>query len=253
MNTTLTNGALPSGPVNGAGEASQAIHATNGKAGTPRSRGVKKRRDGDPFDDLLWRLETQPATASGGARTLGFVGCEKRTGVTTLAANLAVRASELQLGPVLLVEAEGERSKLRKAWRLGPGPGLAELMSGAAAFSDCLYAGPSPSLHVVPASAGQRGDGSAAWDAGAIDALLAEACADHRLVLFDLPNAGQLQQTVRLARRLDQVLLVIRAESTRARDAQRVADRLTEDGVPLSGAVLNRSRSYVPRWLKRWI
>jgi hypothetical protein len=49
------------------------------------------------------------------------------------------------------------------------------------------------------------------------------------------------------------VLLVIRSEHSQGPEAQRVADQLLEDGVPLSGAVLNRERRYLPRWLKRWI
>jgi Mrp family chromosome partitioning ATPase len=153
---------------------------------------------------------------------------------------------------VLLVETDGERPRLRRDWKAKPGPGLAELMAGEAAFAECLVNGPVPGLHLLPA-VGPRRREAPAWDVGAVDALLAEACADHSLVLFDLPPADQLQYSALLARRLDQVLLVIRAEHTQGREAQRVADRLLEDGVPLSGAVLNRERNYLPRWLKRWI
>jgi Mrp family chromosome partitioning ATPase len=90
-------------------------------------------------------------------------------------------------------------------------------------------------------------------DPVSVNALLAEAGADHNLILFDLPAADQLHQALLVAKRLDQVLLVVRAESTRQRDAQKVVDRLVDDGVPLTGAVLNRQRSYVPRWLQRWL
>lgn len=254
MSTTFTNGMSPLGPpVHGNGEQPHPVDSPNGRSPLPpRDRSVKKRRGADPFDAILWRLQSRQSPASG-PMTIGLLGCEKRAGVTTIATNLAVRASEMQLGPVLLVETDADRSRLRKSWRLGSGPGLTELMAGDASLADCTYAGPAPGLKVIPAAAGQGGDETLAWDTGAVDALLAETCADYRLVLFDLPCADQLHQTVLLARRLEQVLLVIRAESTRSRDAQRIADRLTEDGVPLSGVVLNRSRSYVPNWLKRWI
>ena len=52
-----------------------------------------------------------------------------------------------------------------------------------------------------------------------------------------------------LARRLDEVLLVVRAERSRRQAIERVADRLIEDGLPMAGAVLNRRRTYLPRWL----
>ncbi|HEX6962809.1 MAG TPA: hypothetical protein VF175_13140 [Lacipirellula sp.] len=221
-------------------------------ASSLRARGgLKKRRGVEPYDALLWRLQSRQAEQAAAATTLGLIGRQSRTGVSTIAANLAVRASEFRLGPVLLVETDSERPRLASAWKLPGGPGLAELLSGSAGFSDCLRGGPADELHVIPASGGQAAD--AAWDPAAIDALLAEARGDYRMVLFDLPPAERLNHAVLLARRLDQVLLVLRAEQSRAPGAQRVVDQLIEDGVPLAGAVLNRERSYVPRWLSRWI
>jgi Mrp family chromosome partitioning ATPase len=211
---------------------------------------LKRRRGAEPYDGLLWRLQSRQSDQAGGA-TLGLIGCEARTGVSTIAANLAVRASELGLGPVLLVETDSERPRLSSAWKLPGGPGLPELLSGQASFSECLRGGPADDLHVIPAAGNRSLD--TAWDPGAIDALLAEARGDYRLVLFDLPPADRLHHAVLLARRLDQVLLVLRAEQSRGPAAQRAADRLLEDGVPLTGAVLNRERNYVPRWLSRWI
>jgi tyrosine-protein kinase Etk/Wzc len=241
---------------NGAFHAAEPIAARNGYIGSPaqalnKGRALHKRRGAEPFDALLWRLQSRQATASGAAM-IGLIGSEARTGVTTIAANLAVRASELGLGPVLLVETNCERPRLATTWRLPAGPGLAELMSGEAAFADCLCNGPVIDLHVLPAAAAKRRE-APFWDAGAVDALVAEACADHRIVLFDLPAADQLHQAVLLARRLDQVLLVVRAEQSRGTATQRAADRLLEDGVRLTGALLNRQRNYVPRWLNRWI
>lgn len=183
---------------------------------------------------------------------LGLVGCEPRTGASTIAANLAVCASEVGLGPVLLVEADVERPRIRKHWRLPSGPGLAELALGIASCSECIYDGPAPGLHVVPAAEGPSRC-VVGWDAAVVDAFLAEVAADHNLVLFDLPAAERMNHSLLLARRLDQVLLVVRAERTRGPHAKRVAERLREDGVPLGGVVLNRQRRYVPRWLSRWI
>jgi Mrp family chromosome partitioning ATPase len=213
---------------------------------------VKKRRGAEPYDALLWRLRSRHVDEAHVAATVGLTGCEPGAGVTTLSANLAVRASELQLGPVLLVETDCERPRLRREWRVKSGPGLAELLTGEAMFAECIVNGPAPGLHLLAATGARRCD-VPAWDVAAVDALLAHACSDHSLVLFDLPPAEYLQHAVLLARRLDQVLLVIRSEHSQGPEAQRVADQLLEDGVPLSGAVLNRERRYLPRWLKRWI
>jgi Mrp family chromosome partitioning ATPase len=178
---------------------------------------------------------------------LGLIGCEDRTGATTVATNLAVRASELGMGPVLLIEADADRPRIADAWRLGAGPGLFDALSGSAPFADCFRKGPALGLNVVTAHGGSLL--SADWDATAIDALLTEARADHRLVLLDLPAANRLHGALLLARRLDEVLLVVRSERSRRQAIERAADRLIGDGVPLAGAILNRRRTYLPRWL----
>jgi Mrp family chromosome partitioning ATPase len=215
----------------------------------PRRQG---RQAGEPFDALLWRLHARQVDAASVAATVGLTGCEPRAGVSTLAANLAVRASELELGPVLLVEAHSERPRLQRDWKATTRAGLSELLSGEASLGECLSNGPARALHFISAG-GSRHAAPLAWDVGAVDAFLAEACADHSLVLFDLPPVQRLQRATLLAKRLDEVLLVIRAERTHARVAQRAVDRLLEEGLPLVGAVLNRQRSYLPRWLKRWV
>jgi Mrp family chromosome partitioning ATPase len=220
---------------------------------TPREANTAARRRGaEPYDALLWRLQARQTPDAGRCITLGLVGSERRVGVTTVATNLAVRASDLQLGPVLLVETSPGGMRRSNLWSNESGPGLAQLLAGDASYSECLRPGPSGDLSILPAGALPRGE-TCVLEPGAIDALLAEACADHRLVVFDLPAADHLREMLLLARQLDQVLLVLRSGATRQRDMQRVADRLIEDGVPLAGAVLNRQRSYVPSWLKRWM
>ncbi|RIK85375.1 MAG: hypothetical protein DCC67_03935 [Planctomycetota bacterium] len=164
--------------------------------------------------------------------------------------NLAVRASELGMGPVLLVETDVQRPKLQRLWRLAPGAGLAELFDGAASLADCLRDGPAADLHVLPAAAGPLRR-QPTWETGVVDGLIAEAAADHSLVLFDLPAADCLQQFLMVAQRLDQALLVVRAERSRGPQVERAANCLLDDGVPLSGVILNGQRSYGPQWLLR--
>jgi Mrp family chromosome partitioning ATPase len=249
MSDTITTNGVPHAtePARALGEYSATANAPHRSTG----RVAKRRRGAEPFDALLWRLMSRRGDATQ-STMVGLIGCNPGAGVTTIAANLAARASELQLGPVLLVETDCERPHLSAAWKLPRGPGLAELIAGEAAFADCLRSGPAGDLYVLPAASARRKE-LPVWDALSVDALLAECSADHKLVLFDLPAANRLDHAVLLAKRLDEVLLVVRAERSRGPEAQRVVDRLLEDGVPLKGAVLNRQRRYIPRWLNRWI
>ena len=212
---------------------------------TNRTRSAEPRRGAQPYDALLWRLQSRQADGVDSI-ALGLIGCEDRAGVTTIATNLAVRASELGLGPVLLIEADSKRPRVAGAWRLANSAGLADALAGRATLADCSRPGPAVGLQVLTVG-GASAD--APWDAAGVEALLAEARTDYRLVLVDLPAADRLNGASLLARRLDEVLLVVRAERSRRPAVERAADRLVADGVPLTGAVLNRRRTYLPRWL----
>jgi len=217
-----------------------------------RSASTVQCHGADPFDELLCRLQARRDRKSAGRTMIGLIGCEQRAGVTTMAANLAVRASELGLGPVLLVEVHRGRRSIETAWKLGRGPGLAELFSGEASLTECLRQGPTPDLQVLSAGS-PRGDELAEGDAVGIDSFVNEIASEFATVIFDLPPANRLRQSLLLARRLDQVLLVVRAESTRKDDAIKLSQRLVDDGLPLAGVLFNRQRSYVPRWMERWV
>jgi Mrp family chromosome partitioning ATPase len=220
---------------------------------TGRERVTAAQRPGaEPYDALLWRLQARQSADSNEGMTLGITACERRAGTTTVAASLALRAAELQLGPVLLVEANRRGSWLSKKWRLNEGPGLAQLLASEANYVDCLQAGPAPQLEVITAGPVDRGE-VGLLEPGSVEAMLAEACADHRIVLFDLPAADELNQMLLVAKQLDQVLMVVRSDSTRKGDAERFGEQLLDDGAPLAGIVLNRQRNYIPRFLRRWL
>jgi Mrp family chromosome partitioning ATPase len=195
----------------------------------------------------LWRLEARRTEELESGSTLGLLACQRGAGATTLAANLAVRASELQRGPVLLVETDPQRPRLAQRWRLPAGPGLSEVLAGDATLAECLREGPSGTRVLTPGS----GAASGAWESSVINAFLTEARADHRLIVFDLPAADDLGPASLLARKLDQVVAVIRSEATDADVARRALATLVQEGTPLAGVVLNRFVDYMPNWLKR--
>jgi Mrp family chromosome partitioning ATPase len=234
------------------------VASTEGESEALRTRGRVRGVSNDhvrgagPFDELLCRLQARRDRKSTGRAMIGLIGCEERAGVTTMAANLAVRASELGLGPVLLVEVQRGNRSVESGWKLGRGPGLAELYSGSASLAECLRQGPTPELQVLLAGS-HRDDELAEGDAVGVESFLSEIAADFSTVIFDLPPADRLRQSLLLARRLDQVLLVVRAESTRKDDAAKLSQRMVDDGLPLAGVLFNRHRTYVPWWMERWI
>lgn len=212
----------------------------------------RRRRGAEPFEDLLWRLQARRGDDAGRLQTVGLIGCDALSGTTTVAANLAVCAADAGLGPVLLVETHRGSRPLAKAWSLGRGPGLADVVAGDAALAEALRPGPAPNLNVLPVGNLRRNE-VVAWEPNVLQAMLDETSAEHRLLVFDLPAANQLRQGLMLARRLDHLLLVVRAEVTRSGEALEAAQRLANDGLEPAGVVLNRSRQYVPRWMRAWL
>jgi hypothetical protein len=73
------------------------------------------------------------------------------------------------------------------------------------------------------------------------------------LVMIASPPASQAPMGVLLSRFVDGNILVLEAERTRAPVAIELRDALSASGGVVVGAVLTRCRSYVPRFLRRWL
>jgi Mrp family chromosome partitioning ATPase len=71
---------------------------------------------------------------------------------------------------------------------------------------------------------------------------------DYDYIIFDMPAVTQISVTPRLARFMDMVLLVVESGKTNQEAAQWAASLLSESKANV-GVVMNKSRSYVPRWL----
>ncbi len=52
---------------------------------------------------------------------------------------------------------------------------------------------------------------------------------------------------------VDQVIVVIEAESTRTPVVAELCDRLTSQNAAIAGVVFNKRRFYIPRFIYRWI
>ena len=74
---------------------------------------------------------------------------------------------------------------------------------------------------------------------------------DH--VMIASPPASQAPMGVLLSRFVDGNILVLEAGRTRAPDAADLRDALSSSGGVVVGAVLTRYRSFVPRFLRRWL
>ena len=225
---------------------------TNVQASASLSTLAKQSNSGqmkDVLESILWRIDSRAQSSD--TQAVGITGCTPKSGSTSIAAALAIQASALQNGRVLLIDANWQMPGLLETFNLKKSSGLYDILSGEQAPGECEPQTVSEHLDIMcrgkwheeqPTSVRQE----------LVDDLLADLKTEYSLILVDLPSAQNLRSAVHLARKLDGALLVARFEGIKQPQAQRALRRLHEDGIDVWGSVLNRHRQYVPQWLQSW-
>lgn len=214
---------------------------------------VPRRRGADPYDTLLWRLHPrleERAGSDGAGFLVGVTSCDRRVGVSTVAANLAIRAADHQMRPVLLIDGSTAKPSVARQFRLREATGLADALAGRCDLAEAIHETPVDGLEVMPLGTTGLID-RVGLDHQQVEAMLAGLRESHELVVFDLPEASELRHMLLVARRLDAAILALRCDTTARGSAERVAAQLRADGVNLVGSVVTRRREHVPAWLRR--
>lgn len=217
-------------------------------------RTTPRRRGADAYDSLLWRLLArfddgiEEDSRRGGV--FGVTSAQRGAGVSTVAANLAIRAADHRMRPALLIEASPAKPGVARAFSMREGLGLADALAGRCPLSKAIHSSNVEGLDVMPL--GTRG----LIDRVGLDQQMIHEMVDglresHDFVIFDLPDASRLGQFLLMARRLDGALLAVRSAKTRSAALRRAVEQLRGDGVNLVGSVVCRQRQYLPGWLQR--
>ena len=166
-----------------------------------------------------------------------------------MAGNLAVCASEIYSGRVLLIDANPQHASVASRFGVRQTPGLSDCLSGAVAARECVAAASHPNLYLLPA--GKQQPRSSRFPEERAAALFANLRQDFELIVIDLPPANAMDEMFIASQRVDGILLVLEAERIRRQVAQRVQRQLTHSDVKLLGVVLNKRKNHVPEWLYR--
>ncbi len=190
----------------------------------------------------------------GGVAAVGVVSLNHGDGATTMARSLAACLAGSFGKRVVLVEANLRSPCLREALGLAEGPGLSDVLAGAASLEGTLRAarGGKGSMLVLPASTARPGN-PAALPGRALKQAMTELFAYADVLVFDLAPLLPYPDTGMLCGSLDGVALVLRAGHSRQSDARQAVKALQAEGVAVLGAVLNRERSYIPGFIERML
>jgi tyrosine-protein kinase Etk/Wzc len=210
---------------------------------------VPQRRGSSEYDTLLGRLLRQHRN-DGPGRFVGLTSSHRKAGVSTIAANLAIRAADHHVGPVLVVDANTERPYLHRTFRANRGPGLREVLAGTTSFDNAIQGTRVAELSLMALGKKSNALVTPAL-AGAFEALSQELRERFSMVVVDFPTGDSISQWTPLLRECDSLLMVVASRVASSTAAKLMQEQLAVDGVTLTGAVLNRHKQYTPRWLRR--
>ncbi|HUS34013.1 MAG TPA: Wzz/FepE/Etk N-terminal domain-containing protein [Verrucomicrobiae bacterium] len=176
-------------------------------------------------------------------KLVAITSCSHGAGVTTLAAGLAASLSQTGEGNVLLIDMNTNQEAAHPFYRGKPAIGLFDALENekrpAALVQDNLYMVQGTTAddrlpHVLPKR---------------IRHLIPKLQAsDYDYIIFDMPPITQTSVTPRLAGFMDMVFMVVEDGKTN-RDWLKQASSLLHESKANLGAVFNKRRAYVPKWL----
>jgi capsular exopolysaccharide synthesis family protein len=188
-------------------------------------------------------------------KTVLIASAEPGDGKTTIARHMAEAATRLG-SQVLLLEADLRHPTLAQQLGIQPGPGLADVLIGAAEMraaiqSVALEASPSDGasgrrLEVLAAGAVLPPNPGELLESQAMSALLEQARYAYDFVVIDTPPLAAVSDAFPLLTEVDGVVIVGRAGHSRRDAAGRLHQVLASSGAPLLGVIANGSKSGAP-------
>jgi capsular exopolysaccharide synthesis family protein len=207
-----------------------------------RRRALAPVKDGEPFHEgyRVVRSALPPREEAAG-QILLVTSTLPGEGKTLTSANLAQTLGSAG-ERVLLVDADLKRPSLTMLFRITPGVGLCEVLSGAARPSQAIRKVPGRPFYLLPAGLPRRGDPVDPLAGTAMRRLLAGLRDTFDRIVVDSPPAGALADALVLAPQADGVLVVARCGKVTSSGLTQVLERLAQARARVLGVVLNRAR-----------
>lgn len=194
------------------------------------------------FADVYHRLHTSLAFARSPQRlrSIVFTSPLPKEGKTTSAANLALALARHGMR-VVLVDADLRRGNLSSVLGARPGPGLTEVLSGAAPVGSALQRlefGAAARLDYLTAGA-LPSDPLPLLGSDRLGAVLDELSDRYDRVIIDTPPLNIVMDALTLGAKVDAVVLVARVGSTPVDALAFAGDQARSAGIAITGVLLN--------------
>ncbi|PYJ22850.1 MAG: hypothetical protein DME92_02600 [Verrucomicrobia bacterium] len=175
-------------------------------------------------------------------KLVGVTGFSEEAGASTLAAGLAASLSETNDGKVLLVDVNLGPEEVHPFFKGKPAYPLNKALkpsSSITSAADNLYLATVGSPNAGPAQLGLK---------KFFDMMPNLKASDFDYIIFDMPPLEQTSPTWGMAAFMDKLLLVVEAEKNTREVIRRSYGKLIAERNNVA-VVVNKTRSYVPKWL----
>jgi polysaccharide biosynthesis transport protein len=175
-------------------------------------------------------------------KLVGVTSFSEEAGTSTLAAGLAASLSETNDGKVLLVDVNLGPEEVHSFFKGKPTHPLNAALkpNGAiASAADNLYLATVGTPNAGPAQLGLK---------RFFDMMPNLKASDFDYIIFDMPRLSQTSPTWGMAAFMDKLLLVVEAEKNNREVIKRSYGKLLAERNNVA-VVVNKTRSYVPKWL----
>jgi Mrp family chromosome partitioning ATPase len=191
-------------------------------------------------DEAKLLLRLLSSVAPGPSRVIQLIAAGDGAGVSKLALDIAIIASAQYGRRVLLMDIEPPKDQSASAALADRGAVLSALPGR----SRIMQVDGSSLYVTVPFGKQQLRGPALDWRA-----VLATARRDFDLVVIDSPALERSSSGVVISGLVDMTLAVVEAEQTRAAAVRNLIDRIDGAGGQVIGAILNKRRFYIPRFI----
>jgi uncharacterized protein involved in exopolysaccharide biosynthesis/Mrp family chromosome partitioning ATPase len=176
-------------------------------------------------------------------KLVGVTGFSDDAGASTLAAGLAASLSETNDGKVLLVDANLGPEEVHPFFKGKPAYPLNKALKP----SDSI-ASAADNLYLATVGSPNSGGPAQLGLKKFFDMMPNMKASDFDYIIFDMPPLDQTSPTWGMAAFMDKLLLVVEAEKNNRELIKRSYGKLIAERNNLA-VVVNKARSYVPKWL----
>lgn len=192
------------------------------------------------------RTNIQRSSRSKSIRSILITSAARGEGRTQTATNLAVLLSAIEGNKTLLIDADLRHPTLHDIFEMDKGPGLSEVLHGAAAVGDVIHPTRIGNLKMIPS--GHTLEGSAElFHSPRLSEAIETLKSQYDFLIFDSPPTIPYTDSSILAGYVDGLILVVRARETRREVVHRAKDLLNQSEDKFMGVVLNSVEYVIPR------